>query len=791
MESRIVEFLLRFRLLLAILSVVLAFGLAAGAKNLYFDGDFNSFFDKDDAQRVAYEGLQETYTKSDSLAILIKPATGDIFTPANLALVKELTDDAWLAPYAIRVDSLSNYQYSRADGDELIVEDFIDDPLSLDEAGLAELKRIALSEKQLLHRAISKDAKTTLIFISLELPEVPKGGRGEEQDAQRFARNASFMEVVAYGNELSAKAKSQHPNMEVHLLGPTVITASFNSIGQQDGVTLTPLMYLIILLALGWFFRSAPAVFACLIIIALATSAAMGMAGWLGLSLNMITILAPVIILTIAVCDSVHLVVIYLRQLELGQSRLEAMRESLTVNLQPIILTSLTTSVGFLTLNFSVAPNFRVLGNISAFGVVFAMLVSLTLMPALVISLVRKSRLGDEKKGFVYKVSDFVVARKQGVFWGSIAVAVLMIALIPLNVVDDDPIKYFKDGVPYRDAAVFSQDNMPGIKNIGFSVDCGEPDCVNEPEFLKMLEEFDQWLMEQEGVEYVMNYVDVIKRLNRNMHGDDPAWYKLTDSRELAAQYQLLYELSLPYGLDLNNQLNFDKSATRVEVWMRQVTTSDFLAIQARAGAWLKEHNNSGAAAHGSSVHMMFASMGERNIASMIIGAIAALVGVTITIIIAMGSFKYGLLSMIPNAFPAAMAFGLWGLLVGQVNMAVASVFSITLGIVVDNTVHFISKYRRAKDRGSDTEASVRYAFTTVGKALLITTGVLAIGFAVLTLSRFNVNAHMGGLTAITVVVALIFDFLMLPALLLLIDKGRVANTEFEAATEEKSLSSS
>ncbi|MGJ8687707.1 MAG: efflux RND transporter permease subunit, partial [Spongiibacteraceae bacterium] len=455
------------------------------------------------------------------------------------------------------------------------------------------------------------------------------------------------------------------------------------------------------------------------------------------------------------------------------------------------VLTSLTTAVGFLTLNFSVAPNFRVLGNISAFGVIFAMLISLTLMPVLVVSMVRKSRLGDEKASFVYKVADFVVAKKRGVFWGSIVTAVLMIALIPLNVVDDDPIKYFKDGVPYRDAAVFAQDNLPGIKNIGFSVECGEADCVNDPEFLKMLEAFDQWLMEQEGVEYVMNYVDVIKRLNRNMHGDDPAWYRLPDSRELAAQYQLLYELSLPYGLDLNNQLNFDKSATRVEVWLRQVTTSEFLAIQERAGAWLKANNN-GISAHGSSVHMMFASMGERNIASMIIGAIAALIGVTITIIVAMGSFKYGLLSMIPNAFPAAMAFGLWGLLVGEVNLAVASVFSITLGIVVDNTVHFISKYRRAKDRGSDTEASVRYSFTTVGKALLITTGVLAIGFAVLTLSRFNLNAYMGGLTSITVVVALIFDFLMLPALLLLIDKGRVATIDdVKQVSQEEPLTDS
>ena len=498
----------------------------------------------------------------------------------------------------------------------------------------------------------------------------------------------------------------------------------------------------------------------------------MGMAGWTGISVNNITVTAPVIILTIAVCDSVHLLVIYLKGLELNQPPLQAMRESLSVNLQPVILTSVTTAVGFLSLNFSDSPNFRDLGNISAFGVMCAMLLSLTILPALTILVVRKRSARRRQQMATVRIADFVIKYQVRVFYGSMIVALALIALIPLNEINDDPATYFKRGVPFRNAVIFAQENLPGIKNIDFLIDCKIPGCINDPEFLHKLEEFGDWMEQQDGVKYVSTYIDVIKRLNRNMYGDNPDYYRVPDDRELAAQYQLLYELSLPYGLDLNNQINFDKSATRFGAWVEQeMPTRELVDLELRSLQWLDQHYPE-LSARGASLYMMFAVNGGRNIRSMSLGAVFAMLGVTLTILIAIRSFKHGLLSMVPNVFPAAMAFGIWGVLIGQVNMIVAMVFSVTLGIVVDNTVHFISKYRRAKQKGDNTEQAIHYAFSTVGTALLITTAVLTIGFGLLTLSDFNLNAFMGGLTAITIVVALIFDFLMLPALLLLVDKS-------------------
>ncbi|MBT8148669.1 MAG: MMPL family transporter, partial [Pseudomonadales bacterium] len=222
-------------------------------------------------------------------------------------------------------------------------------------------------------------------------------------------------------------------------------------------------------------------------------------------------------------------------------------------------------------------------------------------------------------------------------------------------------------------------------------------------------------------------------------------------------------------GLDLNNQVNFDKSAIRVSIYLRELPARELIAFEQRARSWLQQHHPQ-LESTGSSTWMMFAHMGENNIRSMIKGAVMALLGVTLTIFIALRSLRYALLSLVPNAFPVAITLGIWGLAVGYVNMAVASIFSISLGIIVDDTVHFISKYRRAREQqGRPGEQAIHYAFSTVGSALVVTTLVLAFGFALLGTSSFNLNGHIGVMTTMTVIIALVFDFLVLPPLLLLL----------------------
>jgi len=226
--------------------------------------------------------------------------------------------------------------------------------------------------------------------------------------------------------------------------------------------------------------------------------------------------------------------------------------------------------------------------------------------------------------------------------------------------------------------------------------------------------------------------------------------------------------MSLPYGLDLNNQINVDKSATRVSITLNTLSTNEILALEERAQQWLKQHAWPSMQTPGASSSVMFANIGARNIRSMLFGATIALILISMILIIALRSVKYGLISLIPNLAPTAMAFGLWGLLVGEVGLGLSVVAGLTIGIVVDDTIHYLSKYLRARrEKGLSSPDAVRYAFRSVGVALWVTTFVLVSGFLILSQSHFLVNSNMGLMTAITITIALIADFLLLPPLLM------------------------
>jgi predicted RND superfamily exporter protein len=282
------------------------------------------------------------------------------------------------------------------------------------------------------------------------------------------------------------------------------------------------------------------------------------------------------------------------------------------------------------------------------------------------------------------------------------------------------------------------------------------------------VEEFALWYRKQPSTIHVSTFTDVMKRLNKNMHADDPAYYSLPESRELAAQYLLLYEMSLPYGLDLNNQINIDKSATRFVVTFEDLSAKDIIKFSSAGEQWLKENAPDYMFSYGSSPSVMFANISGLNIRSMIKGSLLALFLISGIMIFALKNLKIGLISIIPNLMPAVMAFGLWGITSGQIDLGLSIVLGMSLGIVVDDSIHFLSKYLRARrEKEMNSHEAVRYAFSTVGVALIVTSLILVVGFTVLSFSAFSMNSGMALLTAITLAIALLADFLFLPPLLM------------------------
>jgi predicted RND superfamily exporter protein len=341
---------------------------------------------------------------------------------------------------------------------------------------------------------------------------------------------------------------------------------------------------------------------------------------------------------------------------------------------------------------------------------------------------------------------------------------------IPSNELNDNFVEYFDTTVPYRIGTDFMQENLSGMTLLEISVESGESNGVNKVAYLRTLSDFSDWLRQQYQTDHVNTITDTLKRLNKNMHGDDTDWYKLPSDNEMAAQYLLLYEMSLPYGLDLNNQLNVDKSSAKIVGTFKNLTSTELIALEEGINAWFKD-NASQYNVVIASPSLMFAHIGQRSINSMLIGTTAALLLISLMLGVALRSWKFGLISLLPNLIPAGVAFGVWGLVDGQIGLSLSVVVGMTLGIVVDDTVHFLSKYLHARreDKKSP-QAAVTYAFGNVGSALWITTLVLVAGFAVLAQSTFSLNADMGLLTAITILIALIVDFLFLPPLLIAIE---------------------
>ncbi len=768
MIQKYAEGVVKFRWLILVLSIIFMLVAASGAKNLFFNNDYRIFFSPDDPHLQAFENLQDTYTKNDNVLMVLAPKDGVIFKRETLAAIEDITERSWQTPYSIRVDSLANYQHSESIEDDMSVGNLYEDAKQLSDADIKRIESIALKEPLLLHRLISEKKHVTAVNMTMEFPkEIPdgKGGMKAADPTQQVT------EVVASVRELKAYISKTYPELDVYQSGIVMMNNAFGEATIYDMSHLLPLALLLILITVFLLLRSVTGTITTMLVIFFSLATAFGLTGWIGIELSSPVMSAPIIIMTLAVADCVHILSTWLTEIRSGSDKKAAMSESLRVNFMPVFLTSVTTAIGFLSLNTSEAPPFRDLGNVAAMGVMSAFVFSVLFLPALATMLpVRVSQRETRTLKIMSSFADWVIARRKVLLIGMGALAIALISLIPRNELNDVFVKYFDERVEFRTDTDFIVDNLTGVYFVDYSIETKESGDISKPEVLAQVKKFTDWLEDQDEVIHVSTVTDVFTRLNKNMHGDDPSWYKLPDSRELAAQYLLLYEMSLPFGLDLNNQIDIDKKSTRVSATLYTLSTKQILSFEKRVDSWMAQ-NIPELQSVGASPSIMFAHIGMKNIISMLSGTTIALVLISLILFVALRSWRYGLLSLIPNMVPAGMAFGIWAVVDGEIGLALSVVTAMTLGIVVDDTIHFMSKYLRARrEKGLNAEDAVRYAFSTVGVALWVTSVALIAGFLVLATSSFKLNSGMGLLTAIVIAIALIVDFLLLPPLLIMLD---------------------
>ena len=756
--DRIVDLILGRRWSTVALATAVMLLMTGGARFITTTNDYRMMFSEDNPELVAFDALEQTYSESNKALIAIAPGDGTVFSRGALGAIEQLTEAAWQAPYSSRVDSLTNYSHSEAVGDDLTVEPLVDGAGALSDAELANVEAIALDSIETAGRLVSENGRVGAVSINFFLPD--------ELDA-------AVVEITDYLNATLDEARANHPDIDYYLTGDVVMNRAFADATQDDLRRLMPIVFVVIVAAAALLLRSLLGTLAIVIVLMFVVNTTLGLAGWLGTEFSPTNAGVPIIVMAVTVAYAVHIVSVALMHMSHGLDKRNAIAESMRHNATPVFLTSLTTAIGFLSLNASDSPPFHVLGNLVAFGVFCAFCYCMILLPAILSLLpLRAPPLREGKSLFFDRLATFVIGRRTLLLWSVGAVAVVLIMGIPRNEISETWTRYFDDRYEFRRHTDFVIENLTGLDSLEYSLSAGREGGITDPEYLSTVDAFAEWFREQPEVTHVQAFPDIMKRLNRNMNGDDPAFHRLPEDSQLAAQYLLLYEFSLPFGIDLNDRIDVSKSATRMTAVAADLSGGELRALDERAQAWLQA-NAPDMATAASGITMIFAHLSQRNIESMLRGTIIAMSLISLILILVLRNIRIGLISLLPNFIPAAVSFGLWGYLVGRVGMAASVVTVVAFGIIVDDTIHFLTKYLKARRQGLPAPEAVRYTFGAVGHALTTTTVVLSLGFLVFTASGFELSWALGILVSMTIVIALLTDFLLLPTLLMAIDRGK------------------
>ncbi len=755
----LIEVVLRQKWLVVVLCVAVLVALAMRAGNVTTSNDYRILFDEGNPELAAFEELEALYASTNVVIVALAPESGNVFTRETLDAVESLTDAAWQLPHSSRVDSLTNHFHSAASGDDLTVEPLVEDARQLDAAALEQIADIALNTAEIEGRLVSRDGRIAGLTISFVLPA---------------DQEMAVMEINDSLDRLLDEARVRTPTIAYYATGEIIMNRAFSQATEEGFLALVPIAFLLMMAVACVVMRSVVASLSIVVMIVFTVGSTLGVAGWTSAVFTPISAYVPIIVMAITIAYSVHFTVGTLSAMHRGMDKHEAISSSLNSNAYPVFLTSITTIVGFLSLNFAELPPFHTLGNLVAVGVLFNLFFSVTLLPAVLALLPLRARSAEGRgQDFYGRMADSIIRNRRLLLYGAAFVTIILASGIVRIELSDNFTKYFDERHEFRRDTDFIVGNLTGLQTQEYSLDSGEEYGITNPEYLRKIDRFAEWYRDQPGVRHVWTFSDIMKRLNKNMNGDDPDYYRLPDSPELAAQYLLLYELSLPFGRDLHNSINLSKSATRMVVALGDPTTAEQRALAERGHEWLQS-NAPGLVVPATGLSVVFSHLTDRNIHAMLIGTATAMAIVSVILMLVFGSLRIGLICLVPNFVPAAAALGIWGHLVGTVGMASAVFTTIAFGIIVDDTIHFMTKYLKArKDDGLSPSDAVRYAFHTAGRALWTTTLVLVLGFLVFVFSGFQASWALGALVSITIAFALVTDFLLLPPLLIALDSSK------------------
>ena len=668
------------------------------------------------------------------MVTLVAARSGTVFTPEAVTAIARLAIASAQRPEVAAV---------RSPLDEIGIT--AAEALEADEAGraaiAARLEGLAGAPGDDARALLAADG--SLAAVAAIVPEVA-------------ADNASVQEVAAAHAALRDGIAADAPGLELLQTGRIVIDAAFLRESRDDVNDYASLqlaiLAVLVLAALGSVTLSL-AVLGTVLAIVVGSVGALAAAQ---IPINGISSAAPAVLMGLMVATAIHIVMAWQDALRTGASREEAVAVAFTLNARPVLLSILTTAVSFLVLNTAESPPFRQLGNIVALGLLAILALTFTLLPALLMILPRSraSHRGLLERAMAAFGGAMVRARR---FVLTLTVLVTALAAWGASavVIDDTFSHYFDERYEVRRATDLFEAKLSGTTIVDLAVDTGARGAALSGETLSRLAEMTAWLEARPEVARAQSLATVAERLPAGSRASADA---------LAATAAAMARQGTP------NLLDAEARHTRISIVMRGVSSRDTLAFAAAAEAEARRLFGEAVAVTGMPV--LSAQLSTESARSMIVGMALALGVISLILILTLRDAALGAVSLVPNLLPVAIAFGLWGVIEGEVSFAATVVGALTFGIVVDDTVHILAKYQRYR-RTLPPEEAIRTAFRSVGVAVVVTSLALSLSFLPFAMSGFLVNHHFGALTALTLLAALLADLVFLPALLAEVERRR------------------
>jgi uncharacterized protein len=721
--------------------------------------DVRIWFRADDPNIVKLNSFERRFGNDENLVVAIHHPEG-IFHPERMRLIEKLNEELWQIPQVIRVDALTSATISESFEDDILIDYLLDPDLEWTQEYLQIKKDIALNHPQLPGYLISRDATVAMSFLRLT-PTLE--GSPDYDIIMERAR-----EITAPYHQLNG--------LEVHMTGEAAINNAFREISSEDSRIILPLLFLVIVISLALIFRSLLGVILPIALTLMTVSATLGIGFHFGLKFNSILNILPAILIAITIADSVHVLMSYFQFRAMGADYKKAAKLSLEKNIIPTLLTTLTTMIGFLSLTMTDLQPIKRLGMMAGLGGVLAWIFTIFLLgpillkfPLRVPDFLMKSfghltTDGQKRAALSHNLVQWIARHRGKILVSFTGLTIGSLFLGMQNEINANPYSYFADSTTIKASNSFIKERFGGTAGPELMISTGREDGIKDPDFLKRVDEFKTWLESYSFVDKTIDIVDIIKEMNQSLHGGDPDYFRIPDNNENVAQLLFLYTLSLPQGMDLNNRMSLDFETMRMSVLWRIHTSKEW-------GQWVQVIEQKAL-----ELDLDLVVTGKTNLFQKMMGyvvltfaksIVTASFLVCVLMMILFGSWKIGLISLLPNFLPLIIGGGFMYVMGMSLNIGTAIVASVCLGIAVDDTIHFLSQFYHWRTQGKSREESLVQVITFTGSALLVTTVILVCAFGLFILGSFTPNVNFGIMCAFILTVALIVDLIFLPALLI------------------------